>query len=189
MICLAVGLFEVILFGNLCAFCTLIYVSFLKFWQFSPVILSYKSSSGRAIMPILDNLGIIQKIPWNCFYFLIYFSSCCSKWVISNYLSPRLFLYSSVVPNLLIIPSRCFSFFNFSYCIVHLWLVLFHISSSLLIFSLCSSALFPNSVSILLTIALNSPSGRLSLFHFLFFKGPFLFLSFETYSHLFSHLV
>lgn len=63
MICLAVGLFGVILFGNLCAFCTLIYVSFLKFGQFSPVILSYKSSSGRAIMPILDKLDIIQKIP------------------------------------------------------------------------------------------------------------------------------
>ena len=105
------------------------------------------------------------KDPWNCFYFLIYFSSCCSKWVISSCLSPKLFLYSSVVPNLLMIPPRCFSFVNFSYCIVHLWLVLFYISSSLLIFSLCSSALFPNSVSFL-TIVLNSPSGRLSLFHF-----------------------
>lgn len=111
----------------------------------------------------------------------IFFSFCCSLWVISTSLSSRLLIHSSFSLNLLLIPSTVF--FPFSYCILQLcnfcmYFLLFSIS--LLKFSLCSSSL----VSIFKIIILNSLSGRLvtSVSLRSFFLRFHLVLLFETHS-------
>ena len=61
----------------------------------------------------------------------------------------------------------------------------FIFSPSSLKFSLCSSIIFPNSVSILITNALNSLSDKLFISVLLFFPGFSLVLSSKTNSSVF----
>ena len=111
------------------------------------------------------------------------FSFCCSDWVISIILSSRSFIHSSVSPSLMLI---LLVYFSLQLLYSSTLVLFFTFSSSLLKFSLCSYILFPSSVSILV-IDLNSFSGKLFTSLSLgFFSGFFLFLSFETYSPVFS---
>ena len=102
-------------------------------------------------------LDVVPEVPLNYPHFKnVFFLFCCSGWVVSTILSSRSLIHSSVLPNLLLIPSN----FHFSYCILQLFFIF---SNSLLKFSLCSSVLLLSLVSILMTIALNSLSGKLLL--------------------------
>ena len=110
-------------------------------------------------------------------FFKILFSFCCSDWVITIILSSRL-LICSVSSNLLL-PSTVF-FISVTIFFNWFWFYLIF-SNSLLKFLLCS-ILFWHSVSILMSITLNSLSGKLHIFISLISpQGLYLLLSFGTY--------
>lgn len=89
-------------------------------------------------------------------------------------LSSRSLRHSSVTLSLLFIPSSVF-FYSSIESFISEW-VCFVFSSSLLKFSLCTFILFPNSVSIIFSSALNSLSGNLFISVSLFFFMVFLSL-------------
>ena len=95
-------------------------------------------------------------------------------------LSSRLGIHSSVSPSLLLVPSSAIFISVIVFLSFDWFFSIF--SSSLLKFSLCSYILFPNSVSVLITNALNFLSGKLFIFISLciFFQVFFLALSIET---------
>ena len=153
-----------ILFGTLCAYCTWVSVSFFRFRKFSAIISPNMfstnfalSSSGTPIMRMLVCLMLSHRsLKLSSFFKNLFFFD----WVFSIILSSRLLMRASVSPSLRnSVPSSVFFisvtvFFSFDW--------FFYIfSSSLLKFSLCSSILFPSSISILITIALNYLSGKL----------------------------
>lgn len=74
----------------------------------------------------------------------------CSEWVISTTLSYRSLMYSSVSPNLLLIPSCVFFIAVIVFFISDYYFFIF--SKCLLKFSLCSSIFFPGSVFFLLLL-------------------------------------
>ena len=93
-------------------------------------------------------------------------------------------MYSSVSLSLLFIPCSVL-FISFIVFFSSDWFF-FIFSNSLLKFSLCSSILFPNSISILITNALKSLTGKLFISVLLFFQGFSLALSIEASSSVFS---
>ena len=89
--------------------------------------------------------------------------------MISIILSFESVMHSSVSSSLLLIPSSVF-FISVIVFLISDWFY-FIFSSSVLKFSLCSLILFPSSVSILITNALNSLYGTLFIFVSLHFSG------------------
>ena len=100
MVSLGVDLFGFILFGTLCAFCTLIPVSFFRFGKFLAIISSntfsipffLSSPSGIHIMCRLSSFISSHR---SCILlsFLFHLSFCCSDWMISTILSSRLLIH------------------------------------------------------------------------------------------------
>ena len=104
------------MFGTLCASCTRKSVSFVNFRKFSAIILSntyftlfsLSSPSGTPVMQMLVLLMLSHRSLKLFSFFKIYFSFCCSDWVISIILPSKLLLCSSVSSNLPLIPSSAF---------------------------------------------------------------------------------
>ena len=93
-------------------------------------------------------------------------------------------MLSSVLPSLYLFFLLCFLFqLLFSSVLTSSFFIF---SSSLLKFLLCSSILYPNSVSILIVNALSSLCGQLFISVLLFFQGFSFDLSIETNSPVFS---
>lgn len=102
------------------------------------------------------------------FYFYCSFFSCFTT------MSFRSLINLSASSNMLWFPLMCF---HFSYCSLQLWLVLFYICISLLIFSVTFIHFLLISV-ILMTISLNSLYGKLAISIYFFCS----FLSFVIFS-------
>ena len=138
------------------------------------------------LLSLLLLLGYLMLSQWSLKLFPLrkmFFSFCCSDCVLSIILSSSWLMCSSISSCLLFIPFNVL-FFHLSYCILQFWLDLFILSSSLLKVSLCSSILFPNSVCIPISNALNSLSSKLfiTVSLVLFFKGDSLAPSVEANS-------
>ena len=99
----------------------------------------------------------------NLFSFIIIFSPTYSAWLLSVTLPSRsLTSFFCFLEFCFLSSIQCV--FNFSYWVLHLWLVLFYVLS-LFSVPLRFSTLFSNLVSISMTITLNSLSGVLPAFH------------------------
>ena len=114
---------------------------------------------------------IVSIFHWVQVFCLIIFSFFCSLFSCFTTMSSRSLINLSASSNMLWFPLVCF---HFSYCSLQLWLVLFYICISLLMFSVTFIHFLLISV-ILMTISLNSLYGKLPISIYLFFCS---FLSF-----------
>ena len=116
---------------------------------------------------------------------LIIFSFFCSLFSCFTTMYSRSLINLSASSNMLWFPLVCF---HFSYCSLQLWLVLFYICISLLMFSVTFIHFLLISV-ILMTISLNSLYGKLPIsiyLFFCFFFWVFVVFSFGRYSFVSS---
>lgn len=173
-----------ILFRTLSDSWTWMSVSFSRLEKISAIISSSKfsspfllSSSGISLMWILF-YWFCPKGPLRYLHLKNFFFISLLVWVSSIVLSSSLLIYFSASSNLLLNSFRVF----FSSAITYIWSFL-EFSISLLKFSLCLSILLLSSVSIFITITLNSLSRRLFIFIlFSSFSGVLFCSWIETYS-------
>ena len=99
VMCLSASLFVFFILGIPWAFCVCITLSFLNFWTFSAIIISNKILCPFvSLFSSLDFYHVYICL-FDCvtlrsvYFYSLFFSFCCSKYIISNDLSPSVLTF------------------------------------------------------------------------------------------------